>query len=71
MINWFPTKERVHQFINVLTFKFLKNNFPFYLNEIFEFTPHCRKDTRNNFTKLIARLTRGRKRFVKQSTKTY
>ena len=33
--NWLPTKERVHQCINAITFKFVNKNCPFYLNEIF------------------------------------
>ena len=51
-INWLPTKERVHQCINAITFKFVNKNCLFYLNEIFEFTPHCIKDKRNSFAKL-------------------
>ena len=51
-INWLPTKERVHQCINGITFKFANKNCPFYLNEIFEFALHCRIDTRNSFAKL-------------------
>ena len=51
-INSLLTKERVHQCINAITFKFVNKNGPFYLNEIFEFTPHCRIDTRNSFAKL-------------------
>ena len=52
LINWLPNKERVHQCINVITSKFVNKNCPFYLNEIFEFPPHCRIDTRNSFAKL-------------------
>ena len=70
LINWLPTKERVHQCINALTFKFVDNNCPFYLNEIFEFALPCWINTKNNFTvltyltSLIVRLiTRGRKRY--------
>ena len=51
-INWLPTKERVHQSINAITFKFANKNCPFYLNEIFEFASQCRIDTRNSFAKL-------------------
>ena len=51
-INWLPTKERVHQCINAISFKFVNKNCPFYLNEIFEFAPHCRIDTRNSLAKL-------------------
>ena len=52
LINWFPTKERVHQCINAITFNFVNKHCPFYLNEIFEFSRHCRTDTRNSFAKL-------------------
>ena len=51
-IKWLPTKERLHQCINAITFKFVNKNCPFYLNEIFEFAPHCRIDTRNSFVKV-------------------
>ena len=50
-INWLPTKEIPHQCINAITFKFVSENCPFYLNEIFEFAPHCRIATRNSFAK--------------------
>ena len=50
-INWLPTKERVHQCIIAITFKFVNNNCLIYLNEIFEFAPHCRIYTRNSFAK--------------------
>ena len=51
-INWLPTKERVHRCKKAITFKFVNKKCPFYLNEIFEFTPHCRIDTRNSLAKL-------------------
>ena len=51
-INWLPTKERVHQCINAITFKFVNNSCSFYLNEIFEFAPHCRIKTRNSSARL-------------------
>ena len=51
-INWLPTKESVHQCINAITFKFFVKNCSFYLNEILEFAPHRRIDTRNSFAKL-------------------
>ena len=63
LINWLSTKERVHHCINALNFKFVNNNCPFCLNEIFELAPPCRANTKNNFTGLIVRLTRGRKRY--------
>ena len=38
--------------INTITYKFVNNNFPYYLTEISEFAPHCSIGTRNNFFKL-------------------
>ena len=52
LMNWLLTSKRVDQCINTITFKFLNNNCPHYLKEVFKFTPHCRIDTRNKFTKL-------------------
>ena len=63
-ISWLPTKERVHQCINAIIFKFVNKNCSFYLVENFKFALHCRIDTRNSFVKLkhlFTRLTRGRK----------
>ena len=51
-INWLPTSKRVNQCINTITFKFVNNDCPYYLKEIFEFGPHCRINTRNKFEKL-------------------
>ena len=50
LINWLPTSKRVDQFI--ITYNFVNNIYPYYLNEIFEFATHCRIGTRNNFSKL-------------------
>ena len=52
LTNWLPTSKRVDQCISTITFKFVNNTSPYYLKEIFKFAPHCRKDTRNKFTKL-------------------
>ena len=52
LINCLPTKKRVDQCINTITFKFVNDACPYYLKEIFEFAPHCRIDTRNKFAKL-------------------
>ena len=63
-INWMSTKERVHQCINAITFNFLNKSCTFYLNEIFEFAPNCKIDSRNclqSVSTLLARLTRSRK----------
>ena len=77
-ITWFPTSKRVHQCINAITFKFVNNNDPLYLNEIFEFHPYCRIDTRNSFARLqdpFCKTNMGQKNpivhwslFVEQST---
>ena len=42
----------VYQCINTITFKFVNNTCPYYLEKIFEFVPNCRIDTRNKFGKL-------------------
>ena len=47
MINWLPTSERVDQCINTITYNFVNNTCPYYLNEIFEFGPHCKIGTGN------------------------
>ena len=52
LIYWSPTRKRVDQCINTITFKFVNNTCPYYLKEIFEIAPHCRIDTRNKFAKL-------------------
>ena len=52
LINWLPTSKRVDQCINTITYNFVNNTCPYYLNEIFEFAPYCRIGTRNNFSKL-------------------
>ena len=51
-INWLPNSKRVDWWINTITYNFINNTCPYYLNEIFEFAPHCRIGTRNNFSKL-------------------
>ena len=52
LINWLPTSKRVDQCKNTITYNFVNNTCPYCLNEIFEFVPHCRIGTRNNFSKL-------------------
>ena len=51
-INWLPVNKRVHQCINAITFKFVNNACPHYLNEVYEYTPQCRIESRSNFAKL-------------------
>ena len=58
-INRLPTSERVNQCINIITFKFVDNTCPYYLKEYFEIDPHCRKDSRDKFTKL--KISSGKK----------
>lgn len=63
-INWVPSKERNHQCVYAIKFKFVKDNCRFYLNEIFEFTSLCRINTKDSFESLSAlslELTRDRK----------
>ena len=52
LINWLLTSKIVDQCLNTITFNFGSKTCPYYLKEMFEFAPHCRKDTRNKFAKL-------------------
>ena len=52
LINWLPTSKRVDQYINTIKFKFVNNTWPYYLKNLFEFSPHCWIDTRDKFAKL-------------------
>ena len=52
LINSSPTSKSVDQFITTMTYNFVNNTFLDYLNEIFEFSPHFRICTGNNFSKL-------------------
>ena len=58
LINWLPTSKRVDQCINPVTYNFVNNTCPYYLNENFEFAPHCRMGTRNTFLNLKILLAR-------------
>ena len=49
LINRLSNIKRVDPCINTVTYNFVNN---IYLNEIFEFTPHCRIGTRDNFSKV-------------------
>ena len=49
-INWLPVNKRVHQCINAITFKFVNNACPHYLNEVYECAPQCRIESRSNFS---------------------
>ena len=50
-INWLPVNKRVHQCINAITFKFVNNACPHYLNEVYEYAPQWRIESRSNFVK--------------------
>ena len=52
MINWLPTSKRVDQCKNTTTYNFINNICSYYLNEFFEFAPHTKIDTSNNFAEL-------------------
>ena len=51
-INWLPVYTRVHQCINAITFKFVNNACSHYLNEIYDYVPQCRIESKSNFAKL-------------------
>ena len=68
LINWLPTCKRVRQCINTITYNFVNNTCPYYLNKIFAFAPNCRIGTRINFSKLKNPF---RKRNMGQKTITY
>ena len=51
-INWLPVNKRVHECINAITFKFVNNACPIYLNEVYVHAPQCRIGPRSNFAKL-------------------
>ena len=46
LINWLPTSKRVDQCADTITYNSINNTCPYYLNEIYEFLPHCRTDTK-------------------------
>ena len=52
LIKWLPTSKRIGQCMKNITYNFVNNTCPYYLSEVFEFAPHCKIDTRNNFSKL-------------------
>ena len=77
-INWLPVYKMVHQCINAITFKFIINACPHYLNEVYEYAPPCRIESRSNFVKLkisFRKTNMGRKAFytfsMEQSIRIY
>ena len=53
-IKWLPVNKRVHQCINAITFKLVNNSCPHYLNEVYEYIPQCRIESRSNLANLKA-----------------
>ena len=51
-LNWLPMTERLNQCINSIVFKYINDQCPNYLNEIFQIAPEKSIQTRGNFLKL-------------------
>ena len=51
-LNWLPVINRFEQCVIYIVFKFVDDNFPYYLNEVFEFAFEGNISLRNNFLKL-------------------
>ena len=41
-INWLAAYAKVNQCINTITFKFVNNAFPYYLNDVYDYAAPCR-----------------------------
>ena len=54
-----PVYKRVHQCINAITFKFASNAGPHYLNEIYDYAPQCRVESRSNFLAFLLKISRS------------
>ena len=52
-LNWLPVKGRFNQSINSIVFKYFTNQYPSYLNEVFELSCPNNLRTRNSYLKLI------------------
>ena len=50
--NWLPVTERFNQCINSIVFKYVNDQCPNYLNEVFQTDPENNIQTRGNFLKL-------------------
>ena len=50
--NWLPVINRFEQCVISIVFKFINENCPYYLNEVFEFASEGNTSLRNNFLKL-------------------
>ena len=51
-LNWLPVAERFNQCINSVVFKYVNNQCPNYLNEVFQTAPENNIQTRGSFQKL-------------------
>ena len=51
-INWLPIKERYNQCLNSIAFKYVDNQCPHYLNEVFIKAPETSSSLRNGYHKL-------------------
>ena len=51
-LNWLPVTERFNQFINSIVFKYVNDQCPNYLNEVFQAAPENNIQTRGSFLKL-------------------
>ena len=52
ILNWLPVTERFNQCINSIVFKYVNNQCPNYLNEVFQTAPENNIQTRGSFLKL-------------------
>ena len=52
ILNWLPVTERFNQCINSIFFKYVNNQSPNYLNEVFQSAPENNIQTRGSFLKL-------------------
>ena len=51
-LNWLPVTERFNQCINSIVFKYVNDQCPNYLNEVFQTAPENNIQTRGSFLKL-------------------
>ena len=51
-LNWLPVTERFNQWINSIVFKYVNDQCPNYLNEVFQIAPANNMQTRGSFLKL-------------------
>ena len=52
ILNWLPVTERFNQCINSVVFKYVNNQCPNYLNEVFQTAPENNNQTRGSFLKI-------------------